>query len=49
MPPDIQHQVHEHLTLNPALTHRIMKKHTNINDDISFDNDSYVKLKEMII
>lgn len=49
MPPDIQHQVHEHLTLNPALIHRIMKKHTNINDDISFDNDSYVRLKEMII
>jgi len=49
MPPDIQHQIHEHLTLNPTLIHRIMKKHTNINDDISFDNDSYVKLKEMII
>ena len=49
MPPDIQHQVHEHLTLNPTLIHSIMKKHTNINDDISFDNDSYVKLKEMII
>ena len=49
MPPDIQHQIHEHLTLNPTLIHRIMKKHTNINDDISFDNDSYIKLKEMII
>ena len=49
MPPDIQHQIHEHLTLNPTLIHCIMKKHTNINDDISFDNDSYVRLKEMII
>jgi radical SAM superfamily enzyme YgiQ (UPF0313 family) len=49
MPPYIQQQIHEHLTLNPTLIHYIMKKHSNINDDISFDNDSYVKLKEMIL
>jgi hypothetical protein len=49
MPPYIQHQIHEHLTLNPTLIHCIMKKHSNINDDISFDNESYEKLKELIL
>jgi radical SAM superfamily enzyme YgiQ (UPF0313 family) len=49
MPPDIQKQVYDHLELNPTLTQHILEKHTNINDDISFDNESYVRLKEMII
>jgi radical SAM superfamily enzyme YgiQ (UPF0313 family) len=49
MPPEIQQQVYEHLRLNPTLSARILEKHNNINDDISFDSESYVKLKEMII
>jgi radical SAM superfamily enzyme YgiQ (UPF0313 family) len=49
MPPEIQQQVHEHLTLYPALSKLILEKHNNISDDISFDSESYIKLKEMII
>ena len=49
MPVEIQQQIKEHLEQNPTLTERILQKHTNINDDILFDNDSYVKLKELII
>jgi len=49
MPIEIQKQIKEHLDQNPTLTEQILKKHTNINDDISFDNESYVRLKEMII
>jgi radical SAM superfamily enzyme YgiQ (UPF0313 family) len=48
MPPEIQLQVHEHLKSNPTLPQQILEKHSQINDDISFDNDSYIKLKEMI-
>lgn len=49
MPPEIQKQIKEHLDQNPTLTKQILEKHKNINDDISFDNESYVRLKEMII
>lgn len=49
MPPEIQLQVHEHLKSNPTLPLQILEKHSQINDDISFDNDSYIKLKEMIL
>jgi radical SAM superfamily enzyme YgiQ (UPF0313 family) len=49
MPIEIQKQIKEHLEQNPTLIGQILQKHTNINDDISFDNDSYVRLKEMII
>lgn len=48
MPLDIQKQIKEHLDQNPTLINQILEKHSSINDDISFDNDSYVKLKEMI-
>ena len=48
MPPEIQLQVHEHLKAKPTLPQQILEKHSQINDDISFDNDSYIKLKEMI-
>lgn len=49
MPPEIQKQIKEHLDQNPTLTKQILEKHNNINDDISFDNESYIRLKEMII
>lgn len=49
MPPELQKQIKEHLENNPILIEQILQKHANINDDISFDNDSYIKLKEMII
>ena len=49
MPVEIQKQLFDHLTLNPTLPKQILEKHNNINDDISFDNESYIKLKEMII
>lgn len=49
MPVEIQKQIKEHLEQNPTLTEQILQKHESINDDISFDNDSYVRLKEMII
>lgn len=49
MPVEIQKQIKEHLEQNPTLTEQILQKHESINDDISFDNDSYIRLKEMII
>lgn len=49
MPIEIQKQIKEHLDQNPTLIEQILQKHKNINDDISFDSDSYVRLKEMII
>ena len=42
-------EIKEHLDDNAILIEQILEKHNNINDDISFDNDSYVKLKEMIL
>lgn len=49
MPPELQKKIKEHLDDNAILIEQILEKHNNINDDISFDNDSYVKLKEMIL
>lgn len=49
MPIEIQKQVKDHLDKYPTYVDQILEKHMNINDDISFDNESYVKLKEMII
>ena len=48
MPPEIQEKIKNHLDQNPGLIEKIIQIHTNINDDIQFDNESYVTLKEMI-
>jgi len=49
MPPEIQKQIKDHLENNPLLISQILNKHSNISDDISFDNESYIRLKEMIL
>jgi len=48
MPTDIQHMVYTHLQNNLDLPLRIQEKHSEINDDIQFDNSAYVTLRELI-
>jgi hypothetical protein len=49
MPEDIQFKIKVHLDSNPGMIERIISKHANINDDIRFDNDSYLKLKDILL
>jgi radical SAM superfamily enzyme YgiQ (UPF0313 family) len=49
MPPEIQQQVHEHLNINEHLIEPVLKLHTGLNDDISFDSELYTELKEALI
>jgi hypothetical protein len=45
MPPDLQVKIKKHLDLNPGYITAILEKHCNINDDIKFDNESYLSLR----
>lgn len=49
MPTEIQTLVHNHLRDNPTLIEKIAQVHSNINDDIQFDNDKYTELKTMLL
>lgn len=49
MPPEIQFELKIHLENNPTYIQKIYQLHSNIQDDISFDNESYTQLKEMIL
>lgn len=49
MPPEIQQLIHNHLQNNPELVPQILQKHTNIQDDIQFDNANYRELKQMLL
>lgn len=49
MPPEIQFKLKIHLENNPSYVQKIYQLHSNIQDDISFDNESYTQLKEMIL
>lgn len=48
MPPDIQTLVAKHLTDNPSFVDRILAQHHTIQDDIVFENDSYLKLRSLV-
>jgi hypothetical protein len=49
MPLDLQLKIKQHLNNNPDVIEKIISKHANINDDVQFDNQSYSKLKEMLL
>lgn len=49
MPDDIQLKIKIHIDKNPKLIEHILSKHSDINDDISFDNESYSKLKDILL
>lgn len=49
MPPEIQEKIKKHLDQNSDYINMILNKHSNINDDIQFDNDSYQTLKALLI
>jgi hypothetical protein len=34
---------------NPTLNEKIARVHSNINDDIQFDNDKYTELKTILL
>lgn len=45
MPLDLQAKIKKHLDLNPGYITEILEKHCYINDDIKFDNESYLSLR----
>ena len=49
MPEEIQTLIHTHLVTNPTLIEKIASVHSNINDDIQFDNDKYTELKTILL
>lgn len=49
MPEEIQKMVQAHISNNPELPGEILKKHSNISDDIQFDNRAYLQLRSMIL
>ena len=49
MPPDIQLAVKAQLDAYPNYIPAILQQHSNISDDIQFDNTSYTILKEMLL
>jgi radical SAM superfamily enzyme YgiQ (UPF0313 family) len=49
MPVEIQTLIHAHLMANPTLNEKIARVHSNINDDIQFDNDKYTELKTILL
>jgi hypothetical protein len=49
MPEDLQLKIKQHLNNNPSVIEKIISKYANINDDIQFDNQSYSKLKEVLL
>ena len=49
MPKLLQDQIKKHLDNNPEYIQRIKNIHNNINDDIQFDNDAYIELREMLV
>lgn len=48
MPPDMQKRIHEHLQLFPDMKNQIKQKHIHLNDDIRFDENSYLDLRHLI-
>ena len=48
MPPDIQQQIFQHINANPGLGEKIIEKHRSFNDDIMFENETYLKLRSRI-
>lgn len=48
MPEEIQDLIKIHIDHNPTLTDKILNMHSNILDDIQFDNQSYTTLKWQI-
>jgi radical SAM superfamily enzyme YgiQ (UPF0313 family) len=49
MPVEIQTLIHTHVMANPTLNEKIARVHSNINDDIQFDNDKYTELKTILL
>jgi radical SAM superfamily enzyme YgiQ (UPF0313 family) len=49
MPVEIQTLIYAHLMANPTLNEKIARVHSNINDDIQFDNDKYTELKTILL
>jgi hypothetical protein len=49
MPPDVYDKVKRQLINNYKLCQQILDKHNYINDDIKFDNDSYITLKNLLL
>lgn len=49
MPLDLQDQCKEIMENNKKDTIKILMQHKEMNDDIKFDNDSYIKLKNMLL
>ena len=49
MPPDVYDKVKRQLINNYQLCQQILDKHNYINDDIKFDNDSYITLKNLLL
>ena len=49
MPEDMQYRIRQHLAANTELIPQILQKHSDINDDIQFDNHSYSVLKSQLL
>jgi hypothetical protein len=49
MPPDVYERVAKHLNENKDVRPQILDKHQNINDDIKFDNQSYLDLRNLLL
>jgi len=49
MPPDVYDKVKSQLIHNYKLCQQILDKHNCINDDIKFDSDSYMTLKNLLL
>ena len=49
MPLSLQHILKSHIDQNPEYKQLIAEKHNYINDDIKFDNEPYLQLRQMLI
>lgn len=49
MPNFIQAKVYEHRNKFPEYKDKILSLHSNINDDVTFDNESYLKLRDVLV
>jgi radical SAM superfamily enzyme YgiQ (UPF0313 family) len=49
IPPHIQQLLHQHLLSNADLAPRIIKQHASLNDDVRFDSEHYLGLRQLLI
>ena len=49
MPPDVYKRVATHLIENEDVRQQILDKHLSFNDDIKFDNQSYLDLRNLLL